>query len=104
MQQVAGYESPVEHALVGWLVDRPAPFRRLPVSVLSREQKAAQLQRVQALKAMTAAYEAELVLGLADGSPDDADPAPGTPELAPGRGSRIPSCRACRSSSLPSWR
>src|SRR3712207_8490609 len=28
---------------------------------------------------MTAAYEAELVLGLADDSPDDADPAPGPP-------------------------
>jgi hypothetical protein len=47
--------------------------------MLSREQKAAELQRVQALKAMTAAYEAELVLGLADDSPDDDDPPPGTP-------------------------
>src|SRR3712207_2117434 len=52
---------------------------RLPVALLSREQKAVELQRVAALKAMTAAYEAELVLGLADDSPDDLDPAPGTP-------------------------
>src|SRR3712207_6461209 len=71
--------SPVEQALAGWLVGRPAPFRRLPVALLSREQKAAELQRVAALKATTAAYEAELVLGLADDSPADDDPAPGTP-------------------------
>ncbi|GAB3320452.1 hypothetical protein GCM10027451_41140 [Geodermatophilus aquaeductus] len=77
MQEIAG--SLVERALAGWLVERPAPFRRLPVALLSREQKAAELQRVQALKARTAAYEAELILGLADDSPDDDDPAPGTP-------------------------
>ncbi len=79
MQEAAGYVSPVERALAGWLVEQPAPFRRLPVALLSRQQKAAELQRVQALKAMTAAYEAELVLGLADDSPDDDDPPPGTP-------------------------
>ncbi|GAB3317368.1 hypothetical protein GCM10027451_35150 [Geodermatophilus aquaeductus] len=77
MEEVAG--SLVERALAGWLVERPAPFRRLPVALLSREQKAAELQRLQALKARTAAYEAELILGLADDSPDDDDPAPGTP-------------------------
>jgi hypothetical protein len=79
VQDVAEYVSPVERALAGWLVEQPAPFRRLPVALLSRQQKAAELQRVQALKAMTAAYEAELVLGLADGSPDADDPPPGTP-------------------------
>ena len=79
MQEVAEYESPVERALVDLLIDEPAPFRRLPVALLSREQKAAELQRVATLKARTAAYEAELVLGLADDSPDDLDPAPGTP-------------------------
>ncbi len=70
--------SAVERALAGWLVERPTPFRRLPVALLSREQKAAELQRVAALKATTAAYEAQLVLGLADDSPADDDPAPGT--------------------------
>jgi hypothetical protein len=79
VQEVAGYVSPVERALAGWLVEQPAPFRRLPVALLSRQQKAVELQRVQALKAMTAAYEAELVLGLADDSPDADDPPPGTP-------------------------
>ena len=63
MQEVAEYVSPVERALVGVLLDRPARIQRLPVALLSREQKAAELQRVQALKARTAAYEAELVLG-----------------------------------------
>jgi hypothetical protein len=33
------------------------------VSLLTREQKAAELQRVQARRAMDAAYEAELVMG-----------------------------------------
>jgi hypothetical protein len=79
VQEVAGPGSPVERALVGCLLDRPAPFRRLPVALLSREQKAAELQRVAARKAMEAAYEAELVLGLADETPADDDPAPGTP-------------------------
>ena len=45
-------------------------MQRLPVDLLTREQKAAELARVQARKAMDAAYEAELVLGLADDSPD----------------------------------
>src|SRR4028118_1158917 len=79
MSGVAERVSPLERALVDLLADRPAPFRRLPVSLLSREQKAAELVRVQAVKAMAAAYEAELVLGLADDSPDDDDPPPGTP-------------------------
>ncbi|MGY1607800.1 DUF222 domain-containing protein [Geodermatophilus sp. SYSU D00700] len=79
MEEVAEHRSPVEQALLAAVIDTPAPFRRLPVSLLSREQKAAELQRVAALKAMTAAYEVELVLGLADDSPDDDDPPPGTP-------------------------
>ncbi|MGY1686152.1 DUF222 domain-containing protein [Geodermatophilus sp. SYSU D00867] len=79
MEEVAEYRSPVEQALLDAVIELPAPFRRLPVALLSREQKAAELQRVAALKAMTAAYEAELVLGLADDSPADLDPAPGAP-------------------------
>ena len=49
------------------------------MALLSREQKAAELQRVAARKAMEAADEAELVLGLADDTAADDDPAPGTP-------------------------
>src|SRR5918993_2898429 len=79
MSAVAVPVSRVERALAGWLIgDRPR-VQRLPVAVLSREQKAAELQRVQARKAMEAAYEAKLILGLADDSPDDDDPPPGTP-------------------------
>jgi hypothetical protein len=90
VQEVADPGSPVERALVGCLVDRPAPFLRLPVALLSREQKTAELQRVAARKAMEAAYEPELVLGLADDTPADDDPAPGTPGGggAPGRRTR----------------
>ncbi|PRY34396.1 uncharacterized protein DUF222, partial [Geodermatophilus tzadiensis] len=65
--------------LLDLLVAGAPEVQRLPVALLSREQKAAELARVQAVKAMTAAYEAELVLGLADDTPDDLDPAPGTP-------------------------
>ncbi|MGY1734986.1 DUF222 domain-containing protein [Geodermatophilus sp. SYSU D00684] len=79
MEEVAGYVSPVERALAGWLLQRPVSIPRLPVALLSREQKAAELARVAAMEAMTAAYKAELVLGLADDSPDDGDLAPGTP-------------------------
>ncbi|TFV53918.1 HNH endonuclease [Geodermatophilus sp. DF01-2] len=71
--------TPFEAALVGRLMERPPTPQRLPVGALTREEKAAELQRLQARKAMDAAYEAELVLGLADDSPDDDDPAPGTP-------------------------
>ena len=73
------YVSPVERALLDLVIELPAPPRRLPVELMSREQKAAELVRVQARKAMDAAYEAELVLGLADDTPDDEDPPPGTP-------------------------
>ncbi len=79
MSAVADHVSPVERALAGWLVARPVRVSRLPVAVLSDEQVAAELQRVQELRAVTAAYEAELVLGLADDSPDDDDPPPGAP-------------------------
>ncbi|MGY1792390.1 hypothetical protein ACI796_00250 [Geodermatophilus sp. SYSU D00525] len=47
MQEVAEYVSPVERALAGWLLERPVSIPRLPVALLSREQKAAELQRVQ---------------------------------------------------------
>jgi hypothetical protein len=79
VQEVEDVEQPVAGDLLDLLASRPLEFRRLPVGLLSREQKAAELARVQELRAVTAAYEAELVLGLADGSPDDDDPPPGTP-------------------------
>ncbi|MGY1696003.1 DUF222 domain-containing protein [Geodermatophilus sp. SYSU D00814] len=77
--EVVEYVSPVERALAGWLVERPVQVPRLPVAVLSDEQAAAELQRVQQRRAMEAAYEAELVLRLAEARPADDDPAPGTP-------------------------
>jgi hypothetical protein len=79
VQEVAEYRSPVERALVGVLLERPVRVQRLPVALLSREQKAAELQRLQVRKAMDAAYEAELVLALADDSPDGDDPPSGAP-------------------------
>jgi hypothetical protein len=69
--------SAVEAALVECLLDHTPPDHRLPVALLTKEQKAAELQRVQARRAVLAAYEAELVLGLADESPDADDPPPG---------------------------
>ena len=74
MSQVTGQVSPVEGVLVDWALAQPADLPRLPVGLLSREQKAAELQRVVSLRAMAAAYEAELVLGLADDTPDTLDP------------------------------
>ncbi|WP_138734964.1 HNH endonuclease, partial [Modestobacter excelsi] len=52
---------------------------RLPVSWLSDEEKAVELQRVQQRRAADAAYEAELIMGLAAARPATDDPAPGTP-------------------------
>ncbi|MGY1706287.1 DUF222 domain-containing protein [Geodermatophilus sp. SYSU D00697] len=78
MTRISGRQS-VGTLLLDWSVAQPLPDRRLPVALLSREQKAAELQRVQAQKATIAAYEAELVLGLADDTPDTLDPPPGHP-------------------------
>ena len=71
--------SPVEGALVGWLLERPPEVPRLPVTVLTAAEKATELQRLQARKAMDAAYEAELVMALAADRPDTDDPPPGHP-------------------------
>jgi hypothetical protein len=48
----------VEGRLIDWMVDRPLDLLRLPVAWLSKQQEAAELQRVQAEKAARAAYEA----------------------------------------------
>jgi hypothetical protein len=71
--------STFEGVLIDWSLQRPVDPPRLPVGLLSREQAAAELQRRQRRQAMDAAYEAELILALAERSPDDADPPPGTP-------------------------
>jgi len=65
--------------LIDWSLERPVDPPRLPLDLLSRQQLTAELQRRQRRQAMDAAYEAELILALADESPDDGDPAPGTP-------------------------
>ena len=74
MDLLRGQVSSVEGLLIDWAVAQPLPDRRLPVALLSKAQKAAELQRVQARRAMDAAYEAELVMGLADDTPDTLDP------------------------------
>jgi hypothetical protein len=69
----------VEGVLIDWSLDQPVELPGLPVELLSREQVAAELVRRQRRQAMDAAYEAELILRLAELSPDDADPQPGSP-------------------------
>src|SRR4051812_44316716 len=58
--RVSGSTS-VEGVLVDWVVRHPVTPSQLPVEWLSREQKAAELARLQAEKAARAAYEAELI-------------------------------------------
>jgi hypothetical protein len=79
MKSTGSVRSLVEGALVDRLIERPPTIACLPVELLSREQKAAELQRVQARRAMDAAYEAELLMALADDTPDSLDPPPGHP-------------------------
>src|SRR4051794_21404856 len=71
--------SVVEGMLVDWVRSRPTPEPRLPVSWLSPEEKAEELQRLQRNRARDAAREAELILGLAADRPEQLDPPPGTP-------------------------
>ncbi|SEP19925.1 HNH endonuclease signature motif containing protein [Trujillonella endophytica] len=84
MSRIAGSVSLAEGVLVDWAVGEPAFLPRLPVELLSREQLAVELGRVVAQEAQLAAYKAELVLGLADLSPEADDPPPG---VRGGRGS-----------------
>src|SRR3712207_7746536 len=88
MTAAGSLRSPLEAALVGRLLELPPSSARLPVALLTRAEKAAELRRLQARKAMDAAYEAELVLGLADDTPDTLDPPPDQPGAA--RGSWAP--------------
>jgi hypothetical protein len=73
-----------QHPFSGVVLDVAFPplaaAPRLPVDLLSREQKAAELQLLQQRRAMDAAREAELILGLAEDTSDRFDP----PRDAPG--------------------
>src|SRR3954462_9804116 len=71
--------SVVEGRLVDWVRTRPTPEPRLPVSGVSDEERAEELQRLHRNRARDAAREAELILALAADRPDVLDPPPGTP-------------------------
>jgi hypothetical protein len=49
--------------LIDWAFVQPVATPRLPVLLLSREEKARERERMQVRRAMDAAYEAELILG-----------------------------------------
>ena len=65
MPRISG-SSTVEGVLIDWSLDQPVELPGLPVALLSKEQAAAELQRRQRRQAMDAAYEAELILRLAE--------------------------------------
>ncbi len=65
--------------MIDWSLDQPVELPGLPVALLSKEQAAAELQRRQRRQAMDAAYESELILRLAELTPDDGDPRAGHP-------------------------
>jgi hypothetical protein len=71
--------STLEGVLIDWSLDQPVDLPGLPVGLLSREQAAAELVRRQRRQAMDAAYEAELILRLAELTADEFDPPAGTP-------------------------
>jgi hypothetical protein len=65
--------------LIEWSLDQPVSPSRLPVALLSKEQAAAELDQQQRRQAMAAAYEADLILRLAELTSDEHDPPAGTP-------------------------
>src|SRR3712207_2240255 len=79
MTSAGSLRTPIEAALVGRLLERPPASARLPVGVLTRAEKAAELRRGPARKAMEAAHEAGLGAGPAHGTPDPLDPPPDPP-------------------------
>lgn len=88
---VAEIQPAPEGGLVEWWLWRAPSVERFPVDQLSAEEKALELQRVQARKAMDAAYEAELMISLAAERPDTDDPPPGHPGARRrGGGSPVP--------------
>ena len=72
----------LEGVLVDWVRTQPAVEPRLPVAWLSRQQKAAELERLQRSRAMQTAREAELILGLAADYPEELDLPPDAPGAA----------------------
>ncbi|TQN42282.1 uncharacterized protein DUF222 [Blastococcus colisei] len=78
MPKISG-SSTVEGVLIDWLLDQPVSPSRLPVALLSKEQAAAELHQQQRRQAMAAAYEAELIVRLAELTSDEHDPPAGTP-------------------------
>jgi hypothetical protein len=69
----------IEGRLLDWAIAEPTMPRLLPVDMLSKRQAAGELQRVQQRRAADAAYEAELILRMADLTPDATDPPPDHP-------------------------
>jgi hypothetical protein len=88
----AGAErSLVEGAVLGWILDQPPSTARVPVSLLTADEVAVELKRLQARRAMDAAYEAELAMALARKRPDTDDPPPHHPGARRrGGGSPVP--------------
>ena len=78
MQRTAGTSS-IEGFLIDWVRTQPVPDPRLPVSWLSRSEKAAELQQIQRRMAQDSARQAELILGMAEDTPDRFDPPPNSP-------------------------
>ncbi|WP_344689288.1 HNH endonuclease signature motif containing protein [Blastococcus jejuensis] len=78
MSRISG-SSTFEGVLIDWSLGQPVDPPQLPVDLLSRRQAAAELARRQRRQAMDAAYEAELILRLAELTPDGDDPQPGSP-------------------------
>ena len=76
----------------------------LQVDLMTPEQKAAQLQRVEEAEAVLAAFKAELVVGLAADRPAERGPAARAGGGGVGGvGGRSCWTRTCRSSSPTSW-
>ena len=83
--------SSIEGVLLDRALERKPSVSRLPVQVMTAEEVATELGRVQARKAMDAAYEAELLMALAAARPDADDPPPGHPGAGRrGPGSPVP--------------
>src|SRR5689334_15397274 len=65
VQRMAG-TSRVEGVVLDWVVTRPEPALRLPVSWLADREVATELKQIQRNRARDAAREAELILRLAE--------------------------------------
>ncbi len=84
-------EEQPEAGLVEWWLHQPPSVGRFPIELLTAEEKALELQRVQSRKAMDEAYEAELLMALAAERPDTDDPPAGHPGARRrGSGSPVP--------------